>query len=343
MVNTLLASFNKTDIMLVVNKLKKIYVDNRNILQYTLYGTPLIKPYPLLRIQGKLVKGPPVDESKLRYLEATPNRKRVLAVDASIKVLFNIGTMRIVEAKVAVGIWKGLREIIVKNPIKRLAVVETKEEAGEWLLRIELEAVLKNIEKLGPGDYLLLDRSLQIPSICRESTKLLIEKLEKQASARGAILVGIVKSSKLSLNTGESLIGYLIGLSEKYLKNLPWYYYPVFKANTLPEIMLGDIAVVKFSENIDNAFRVDISRKALRCIDISKILSELAFLQDTALPGYPYPLKAVHELAKISEHELNVDRVIFLELLKDYKLDRFFLDDVKSSSFREKHLWGDGI
>lgn len=297
----------------------------------------------MLKIRGKLVKGPPIDESKLRYLEAIPNKKKVLAVDAGIKVLFNIGTMKVVEAKVATGLWKGLREIMVKNPIKRLAIVETKEEAGEWLLRVELEAVSKNLEKIGPGDYLLLDRSLQIPMFCKESTKLLIEKLEKRTLARRAILVGLVKSSKLSLNTGESLIGYLIGLSEKYFKGLPWYYYPVFRSSALPETLLGDIAIVKFSEKIDNAFRIDISRKALRYADISKILSELAFLQDSALPGYPYPLKAVHELAKISEHELNVDRVIFLELLKEHKLDKFFLDDVKSSSFREKHLWGDGV
>ena len=341
MAKQLLTRFTKTDILLVLNKLKKMYIDDRRIPQYTLYGVPVLNPYPVLKVKGKLLKGPPISESKLKYLEPIPHSKKTLAVDASIKVLFNIATMRIVEAKVVAGIWRGSKEVIVTPPIKRIYIVESKEEAGEWLVRVEIEAALKLVNKLNPGEYILLDRSLQIPISCKESTKLLVKKLEELASIKGVVLVGLVKRSKLSLNTGESVIGYLVGYAEKYFKNLPWYYYPLFKESTLPENFLGNIAVVKFSEKNDNAFRIDISRKALRYLDVANIVSELAFLQDSALPGYPYPLKAVHDMAKISEHELDVDRMMFIELLKEHKLDRFFLDDIRSSDFREKHLWGD--
>ena len=61
------------------------------------------------------------------------------------------------------------------------------------------------------------------------------------------------------------------------------------------------------------------------------------------MPGYPYPLRAVHEMAKISENELEVDRMLFLEILKDKSFEKDFLSDLKSSSFREKYLWGDGV
>jgi len=335
--------FLSSDISMVLDKLKKIYVDNRRIVQYTLEGLPILYPYPVLRMSSKEVKGVPITQSYFRHLEEIPHTKKVLSTDASIKVLFNLGTMKIVEAKVVAGIWKGLDKIKMHGPTKRVTLIENKEQAAEWLIRIEVEEITKLVCYLGFGDYVLLDRSLSIPPLLKKSTRLMVEKLDRIVSAKGAILIGVTKSSKLSLNTGESVIGFLINLGEKIYKGLPWFYHPLYREESLPSWFLGDIVVAKLSELGENAFRIDISRRSLRRWSIERILGELAFIQDIAMPGYPYPLRAVHEMAKISENELEVDRMLFLEILKDKSFEKDFLSDLKSSSFREKYLWGDGV
>ena len=333
------AAFSKPDLLMVLDRLREIY---------GLDGAPLLpevsrKPRPVLMLGGRRVLGPPIDPSRLRYLEPLPHRRKVLAVDASAKVLFDLGPFKLVEAKVVVGIWRGLSRLYVYGPKKRLALISSREEGAEWLLRIEVEAAAKLSKHLGRGDYVLLDRSLSAPPMLRRSTRELFDKLDRKLSSRGAVLVGITKRSRLSLNTGEGLIGYLISLADRVYKGLPWYYHPVFREVELPPWFLGDLAVAKFSEACENAFRVDISRRALEDRPVSVVVAELAYLQDMATPGYPYPLKAVHDMARISEHELGVDRLLFLEALSEVGLEKRFLASVRSASFKERYLWGDSI
>ncbi|MCD6483073.1 MAG: hypothetical protein J7K83_02275, partial [Candidatus Aenigmarchaeota archaeon] len=135
----------------------------------------------------------------------------------------------------------------------------------------------------------------------------------------------------------------LINIGEKIYKGDPWYYHPLFREENLPKWFLGDIIIAKLSELGENAFRIDISRHALKHHTVEEILGRLSFIQDIALPGYPYPLKAVHEIAKISDNELEVDKMLFLDILKSKSFERDFLADLKSTNFREKYLWGDNI
>jgi len=343
MTESILLGFRRSDIALIFDKLRKIYVDNRRIIQYTLEGYPILNPYPVLKIKNKEVKGVVIQREYFRYLNEIPHNKKILSVDASIKVLFNLGTMRIVEAKVAAGVWQGLNKAKIRGPVKRLTIIEKKEEAAEWLMRIEFEEIMKLSYLISPGDIVILDRSLSIPPLLKKSTRNLVETLDKIVSSKGGILVGLTKSSKLSLNTGESVVGYLINLGEKIYRGLPWFYHPLFREDSLPKWFLGDIVVAKLSELGENAFRIDISRKSLKRYSIEEILGKLSFVQDIAIPGYPYPLKAVHELAKISDNELEVDKMLFLDILKDKSFENDFLSDLKSANFRERYLWGDNI
>ena len=334
-----LLSISRTDINLVIQKLREMYIDRLKTLQYTLYGEPIRNPYPIVKISGRKIVGFPIKADKIKYLEPISHRKKILAVDASIKTLFNIGGSRIVISKVTAGIWRGITKIYSYGPVKRISLVLSKEEAGEWLLRLEIEAALKLAHKLGLNDYCLLDRSLSISPLLKKSTREIFVKLDKTVQARGGILVGLTKSSRLKLNTGESLVGYIIRQANKRLRGVAWYYYPIFKSYTLPKWFLGDIAVAKLGDDSKCAFRIDVSKRALVSRNMEAILGELAFVQDLATPGYPYPLKAVHLESRINESELEIDRMLFLEVLKREGLYEEFMSNLHGTDFKERHLW----
>ncbi|RLE70155.1 MAG: hypothetical protein DRJ37_06940 [Thermoprotei archaeon] len=62
-------------------------------------------------------------------------------------------------------------------------------------------------------------------------------------------------------------------------------------------------------------------------------------MQDLATPGYPYPLKAVHLESRITDSELEIDRAMFLEILKEEGLYEEFISDLHGADFKERHLW----
>ncbi len=334
-----LLSVNRRDLMLVLDELRRMYAGRSKEAQYAFPGELLLRPYPVLRVGGEEVAGLPIREERIRYLEIVPHRKKILAVDASVKVLFDLGASKVVVSKVAAGIWRGLSRIYALDPLKRVKLAWSKEEVGEWLLRVEIETVLKLVRRLGTGDYCLLDRSLSVPPPSKRTTREVMDRLDRAVSARGGILVGISKSSKLRVSTGESLVGYLSRLAERRLRGVPWIYYPVFKEGSLPPCFLGEISVAKLGGDSETAFRIDISKRALAAKSVDEILGEVAFTQDSATPGYPYPLKAVHLESRISEYELEIDRALFLDLLREEGLYEYFAPDVDSTSFKERCLW----
>ena len=334
------ANFEKADVELLIEKLRRVYEEERRYVQLTLDGRVVVKPVPVLRAFGRVVRGVPVDDSRLRVLEPLPHRKPILAVDASVKVLFNLGSSKIIVSKAVALIYEGF-ERVEKMWVKRIGLVESKFQAGEWLLRVEFELALTALRKLRGGGYLLLDRSLLVPPILRPSTRGLVKRVERRAASSGVVLVGIPKTTRLSLDTGESFLGYLARVAERRMRGAAWYYYPIFKPDSLPAWVLGELAIVKFSELSDSVFRIDISKRSLLYRDCEEVLREIAFLQDLGVPGYPYPLKAVHEESRMNSNEVELDRLLLLEYLKREGLDTRVLVDSKSVSFKERCLWGE--
>jgi len=331
----------RIDLRMLVDKLRKIYGKNRRRIEYTLFGEPIFSPYPIIRLRNKIIRGYPISDSRLHYLEFIPHRHRVFTLDSSLKMLFNLGPYKIIIAKIVAGIWRGFNKIVDFNPIMRINMVENRREAAEWLLRIELEAFLNIVDRIGFNDYCILDRGLMALPAFKKSTRELIERLDKIVSAKGGILVGISKASQLSLNTGQGLLGYLVYFANKRLPKTPWYYYPIFRTSSLPSWYIGDICVVKFSHEVENVFRIDVSRNSLYRTDIKHILGEIAFLQDPGIPGYPYPVKSVHDEAKIGRDEYEIFKHRFMEILEEEGILKQFLADIDSVSFREKFLLGD--
>lgn len=322
----------------VIKELKRMYNAPRSM-ELTLNGKVILSPYPILRIGSRILRGYYISYSRFKSLDPIPHAKRVLAVDASIKVLYNCGPYKIVVSKIAWGLWRGFNKRIGGKRYA-IAIVLNRSEAAEWLLEIELQEVLKRVNLVGKGDYILLDRALMAVPALRRATRERFEKLDKLVNSRRAILVGICKSSRLKLNTGESLIGYLAYLATRRLKGVSWYYYPIFRHSTLPPWYIGDIVVSKLGEDSEEVFRIDISRRALLTRDIEIVLGELAFMQDHGIPGYPYPLKGVHDESRISDDELKWIALRFLDELKEEGILEKFIVTTRSSSFRERYLWG---
>jgi hypothetical protein len=334
-------SFERADIEILAEKLKRIFEDRRRYLQVTLDGTVVTKPVPILTLFGRVVRGLPVDASRLRVLEPVPHAKLTLAVDASAKVLFNLGATAIIESKVVAVAYRGVKRI-GERKVKRAALVSTKFEAAEWLTRIEYETALKALAELAGSGYLLLDRSLTAAPLYRPSTRELIAKVERRALASGLVPVGIPKRTKLALDTGEGALGYISRIASKRLGGYAFYYYPLFREESLPPWMLGSPAVAKLSELSKSVLRIDVSRRALARLDCGDALGDIAFLQDPSNPGYPYPLKAAHEESRIGESELEVDRMALTELLREWGVgDQLLAQSAAYTSFKEKSLWGD--
>ena len=323
----------------VLRELKRIY-SKRNVIEYTLLGEPIFSPYPVFKFGGRVIRGYRLTPDRLKYLDPIPHSKRVLALDASLKVLFNCGAFKIIVSKIAWGIWRGFQcERTGVLPVK-IKIIWDKREASEWLLRIELEAALKLLSQMRFGDYLLMDRGLAISPILGRYVKNLFNRLDVFSSAKGVVLIGITKSSQLKLNTGESLLGYLTYLARQRMKDCAWFYHPIFKSSTLPSWFIGDMVVARLSDDDENVFRIDVSRRVLNRLPLDNIMGELAFMQDPATPGYPYPLKSVHDASRFTEEELERLANIFLEILEEKGLSPNFTADVRSTSFKERYLWG---
>ena len=334
--------FERADVEVVAERLRRLFDERRRAVQLSLDGTLVTKPVPVLNLFGRVVRGLPVDSSRLRVLEPQPHRKLVVAVDASARVLFNLGSAAVVGGRVVAVAFRGLRRVW-ERAAKRVALVSSRLEAAEWLARVEYEAALRALAEVGGPGYLLVDRSLVVAPLYRLSTRELIRRVDVRASALGLALVGVPKRTRLALDTGEGALGYISALAERSVGRTAWYYHPLFREESLPPWMLGSPAAARLSELSASALRLDVSRRALARYEVGEVLGEVAALQDPALPGYPYPLKAVHEASRVDERELEADRLVLLEELRSWGVgERLLREALAYSSFKERSIWGDG-
>jgi len=324
----------------IVERLKTIFKGKIESPQWTLTGELITNPYPMLKVRGRIIRGIPIRDENFHKLTIKKHNKNILSVDASLKTLFDCGTFQVALAKISCSIWRGKSRVFDMEPILRVKMVRSKLEAMEFLFNVEIETVTKISNKLSKGDYCILDRALMAVPAYKESTRKVLDELCEKLSWRSIRLVGISKSSQLELNTGESLLGHLLHKSRYTLNDCSWYYYPIFRKRQYPRWYLGVITIVKFSGDSDHVFRVDINKRDITELEvIDEILGEIAYLQDPAIPGYPYPPRSSHEEAKIGKQELAYIRLLFLEKLEEEGLKERFIANLKSTSFREEKLW----
>jgi len=318
-------NLQRVDLELVILKLRELYLSK----------SQEEAVFPIVKVGRTIVKGPLIRETYLRYLESIPNRRKFLALDSSLKVLFDLGFCKLIVAKVSVGIWYRGRRVYWPEPRIRVNVVKSKREAGEWLLGIELEEVTRHLNKLGIRDYCLLDRGLiTYPSTSR-TLKLVAKRLVEKSIKRGITLIGIPKRCSIKLSNGLNALSFIARMANRKFPDMPWYYHPLLRGT--PELLFESSAVARFSEDSNAVFRVDLVGEE---IDVAVALGEVSYLQDSSLPGYPYPLKAVHDEARISEFELEHLRGVVLDILGEEDLLDYILGDLNTTSFKERYLWG---
>jgi len=327
------------DFEVIVEELSRMFKGKVEAPQWTLTGELITNPYPVIRDRGKIIRGIPIRIENFHKLEVRKHSRKVLSIDASLKILFDCGTFQIALAKVSCSIWMGRQRIYEAEPNIRAKLVRSRLEAMEFLFNIEVESAISAASRLSRGDYCILDRPLIAIPAYKEGTRRILDRLCEHFHMKGVRLIGITKASKLEVNTGESLLGYLLHKSSDLLADSAWYYYPIFRLRQYPKWYLGAITIVKFAPDTDHIFRVDVNRRdVIESNVIGEYLSEIAYLQDPATPGYPYPLKSCHDEAKIGKQELAYLRLTFLESLNPSLRSRF-ISNLKSTSFKEEKLW----
>ncbi len=270
-------------------------------LAYALHAPPL---RPILRIDKISLRGEIVSDSFFHKLMAYDgNFIHVCALDSSLKLLMDFGSLKAYLIKTAMEVFVGKRRIELKESFKLITAI-SRREALKRMAQMEYSIAEEVIEKHEP-DLLLLDRGLI--NLAYKGRK----SLFKKAVAKQCSVVGICKSSTLTLEDGTPLLSYL-ALRGALLGYDTWYYHPLFP-HGLYARMMGEVTVVKLSPESPYVFRVDVYAPQEDLVDV---LGKVAALQDPALPGYPFPLIEAHRDSKIFKYELEIAREAVEERLR---------------------------
>jgi hypothetical protein len=166
---------------------------------------------------------------------------------------------------------------------------------AEWGLVREL------LNNLHSGDVILVDGSLRASIV--PPYELLLE-ITQTASQKNIHLIGVTKTSTLYWGKKSPLIPMVVKTAERLCPRSKWFcrLSDMDLALKNPN-WFGTIYVSKLKTSSDYAFRVDVNR--FDSIGPQKVFSCLSYLSsDPAFLGYPYPLAAVHNRARILGSEV---------------------------------------
>lgn len=157
------------------------------------------------------------------------------------------------------------------------------------------------IEKLNPGDIILVDGSLKSSVTVPYG---LIKRVCKKAGEAGVHLVGVTKTSTLYWGNRSPLIPMVSKMGNKKHPNQNWFCrLSETQAGFEDSRWFGTIYVAKLSPESDFAFRVDVNRfDSTLPEEIFSSLSSIS--QDPVYMGYPYPLASIHNKVRIKPGEM---------------------------------------
>jgi hypothetical protein len=166
---------------------------------------------------------------------------------------------------------------------------------SEWKLAQEL------LDELNQGDMLLIDGSLKA-SIAPPYNFFM--QITQKAKEKGVHLVGVSKTSTLYWGDRSPLIPAVVKIGERFCPHCKWFcQISADELRTKSPSYFGTIYVAKLKASSDFAFRVDVNR--FDQVDPNVVFSFLSNLSgDPAFLGYPYPLAAAHNLARITAVEV---------------------------------------
>ena len=259
---------------------------------------------PILKYHGGVLKGIPLSDDNFFNIEDLLDdiefpKADIYALDASMKLIFDFGSFKVYAVKVVIERFKKYRSEVFSS-YYRLISAENREDALRELSKIEYRVILKLLNVVS-NSIVLLDRPI--------FNNAFYHILTKASVYRNNLLIGLCKSSSITLEDGTPLIGYLC-MRAGVLGLRRWYYYPLFREDKLNLRIL----ILKLSSE-DNflAFRVDVYDYKNRPID--EIVRRIASLEDPSHPGYPYPLIRAHRDSKLRKHEISILREYILDNL----------------------------
>jgi hypothetical protein len=166
---------------------------------------------------------------------------------------------------------------------------------SEWMLAQEL------LDELNRGDMLLIDGSLKA-SIAPPHNFFL--RITQKAKEKGVHLVGVSKTSTLYWGDRSPLIPAVVKVGERFCPDCKWFCrISAEELRTKSPSYFGTIYVARLKASSDFSFRIDVNR--FDPADPQVVFSFLSNLSgDPAFLGYPYPLAAAHNLARITAGEV---------------------------------------
>lgn len=148
---------------------------------------------------------------------------------------------------------------------------------------------------------LVFDRALLPENSYEEAA---FASLYAHAAEKNGIIVGLNKTTSLLCNTGESVVSVL----SHFQKEGSWLYYPVFSSSDAKH--KATISFVKLHPQSRHIFRFEVHDEQKD--DIKNIASWLAALScDSVFLGYPYGLIVADQLARVSNREKEMLRMLF--------------------------------
>ncbi len=263
---------------------------------------------------------------------------KTLVVDASLKSIIDCGAFVVVLIKVAFEIWQlGSRR--VKEEIETyVEVFRSLETARQRMAALEFELANKATRHLSEGDVALLDRPLCLRPHSAPRLKQSLENLASSLTSRQVGFLGVCKSSRLGVESGAPLIGYLLHHASKMDIDRCWFYYPLAETTTPSTLRIGQPCVAALNVQEEFAFRIDLGPNTTQVDYAERILGSAAALGDRFAYGYPYPLRSVHEACAISHTEVDICRQQLLEAASRKGIYPNLRYALKATSFREEVL-----
>ncbi len=156
-------------------------------------------------------------------------------------------------------------------------------------------------EMLSEDALVVFDRALFPENRYEEAA---FSSLYARAAEKKNIITGLNKTTSLLCNTGESVVSVL----SHFEKKGSWVYYPVFSSSDQKHHAV--ISFVKLHPQARHIFRFEVQEEYKE--QICAIASWLASLScDAVFLGYPYGLIVADQLARVSNREKEMLRMLF--------------------------------
>ncbi len=263
---------------------------------------------------------------------------RTLAVDASLKSILDCGPFLVVLFKIAFEIWQLGSRRAKEGIVSQVQIFRSLETARQKMAVLEFELAQKATRYLSEGDLTLLDRPLCLRQKSSPRLRQSLEALISDLASRKIGLVGVCKSSRLQVEGGAPLIGFLLHHAHNMGIRDRWFYYPLPESAAPATLQIGQPCAASLNAAEDFAFRVDLGPNDSKLEDAVRTLGSISALGDRFAYGYPYPLRSVHEACSISRTEVDICRQRLLEAASRKGILGNLRYALKATSFREEVL-----